>query len=90
MGEAVGVVDAEHTEDAEDVEKAVDTVDTEEAVELKTAMIVSAPIANLTAILQVHAGSANALRREETTMSAFVSSAGCQDTSKLIASNTNT
>jgi hypothetical protein len=58
------------------VEDAVDTVDTVEAVEPETATKVSAAIAKLTAILQMHAESGNALRREETTMSAFVSTAG--------------
>jgi len=91
--EAVGVVDAEDAEDAED---AVHTADTVEAVEPETAMKVSAPIAKLTAILQMHAGSGNAPRREETmeetteeTTSAFASSAGSQDMSKSITSPTN-
>jgi len=86
---AVGMVDVV---DAVDVEDAVDIVDTVEAVELETATKVSAPIAKLTAILQMHAGSGNAPRREETmeeTTSAFVSSAGSQATSKSIASPTN-
>jgi hypothetical protein len=54
-------------------------------------MKVSALIAKLTAILQMHAESANARRREETTemMSAFAASAGSQATSKSIASPTN-
>ena len=78
--EAVGVAD---------VVDAVDAVDMVEAVEPETATKVSAPIAKLTAILQMHAGSGNALRREETTMSAFASSAGSQVTSKSIASPTN-
>jgi len=71
---------------AADSENAVDTM---EAVEPETAATVSAPIAKLTAILQMHAECGNDLRREETTMSIFVSSAGCQETSKLIASPTN-
>ena len=86
MAEAVGVVDAEDAEDA------VHTVDTVEAVEPETAMKVCAPIAKLTAIPQMHAGSGNAPRREETTeetTSAFASSAGSQDTSKSIAPPTN-
>ena len=72
-----------------DAVNTMDTVDTEEAVELETATKVSVPIAKLTAILQMHAESGNALRREETTMSAFVCSAGSQDMSKLIASPSN-
>ena len=84
--EAVGMVDAE---DVVDVEDTVDTVDTEEAVEPETATNLSAPIAKLTAILQMHAESGNALRREETPMRAFVSSPGSQDMSKSIASPTN-
>ena len=80
------MVDAEDVVDAQDT---LDTVDTEEAVEPETATKVSAPIAKLTVILQLHAESGNALRREETAMSAFVSSAGSQDTSKSIASPTN-
>jgi hypothetical protein len=78
--EAVGVVDAE------------DAVDVVEAVEPETATKVSAPIAKLTAILQMHAGSGNAPRTEETTeetTSAFASSAGSQVMSKSIASPTN-
>jgi hypothetical protein len=84
--EAMGVVDVVDAEDA------VDTVDTVEAVEPKTATKVSAPIAKLTAILQMHAESGNALRREKTTeemTSAFASSAGSQAMSKSIASPTN-
>jgi len=83
VAKAVGVVDAEDVVDADD------TVDTEEAVEPETATKVSAPIAELTAILQMQVESGNALRREATPMIAFVSSAGSQDTSKSIASPTN-
>jgi hypothetical protein len=90
VAEAVGVVDAEDAEDA------VHTVDTVEAVQLETGTKVSPPIAKLTAILQMHAGSRNVPRREETTeettketSSSFASSAGFQDTSKSIASPTN-
>jgi hypothetical protein len=78
--EAVGVVDA------------VGAVDAVEAVEAEIVTRVSAPIAKLTAILQMHAESGNALRREETaeeTTSAFATSAGSQVTSKSIASPTN-
>jgi hypothetical protein len=57
-------------------------------VEPETATKVSAPIAKLTAILQMHAESGNTLRREETPMSACVSSAGSQDMSKSIESPT--
>jgi len=80
MAEAVGAVDA------------VDSVGVVEAVEVVEAGIattVSAPIAKLTAILQMHADSEKALRREETTMSVFAASAGFQATSKSIASPTN-
>jgi len=69
---------------------AVDVVD--EAVEPDTAKRVSAPIAKLTAILQMHAGSGNALRREETMeekMSASASSTGNQAISKSIVSPIN-
>jgi len=89
VAEAVGVVDLVNTADVED---AVNIVDTVEAVEPETATKVSAPIAKFTAILQMHAGSGNAPRREEITeetTSAFVSSAGSQATSKSIASATN-
>jgi hypothetical protein len=82
----VDVVDVAETEDA------VDIVDTVEAVEPETATKVSAPVAKFTAILQMHAGSSNAPRREETmeeTTSAFVSSAGSQAMSKSIAFPTN-
>jgi hypothetical protein len=84
--DALGVVNVVDAEDA------VDTVDTVEAVEQETATKVSAPIANLTAILQMHAGSGNALRREKTTEEmtcAFASSVGSQAMSKSIASPTN-
>jgi hypothetical protein len=80
---AVGVVEVVVTADADNA------VDTMEAVEPETPTKVNAPIAKLTAILQMHAESGNALRKEETMMSAFVSSAGSQDTSKSIASPTN-
>ena len=83
VAKAVGVVDPV------DVVDAVDTADTEQAVELEKATKVSAPIAKLTAILQMHAGSAYVHSREETMMSAFVSSVGSQDTSKLIVSPTS-
>ena len=78
--------------DAEDAVDTVETVDAVEAVELETATKVSAPIAKLTATLQMHAGSGIAPRREETTektTSAFASSAGSQVMSKSIASHTN-
>jgi len=70
---AVGAVDAVD---------AVDAVGAVEAVEAKIATRVSAPIAKLTVILPKHAESENALRREETTMSAFASSAGFRAMSK--------
>jgi len=75
--------------EAEDAEDAVDAVDAVEAVEAESATRVSAPIAKLTAILQMHAESGNALRREETTMSTFACSAGSQATWKSTASPTN-
>jgi hypothetical protein len=84
--EAVGLVDLL------DAENAVDEVDTVEAADLQTATKVSAPIAKLTAILQMHAGSGNTLRREKTTeemTSASASSVGSQALSKSIASPTN-
>jgi len=80
VAKPVGVADAEDTEN---------TVDTVEAVEPETATKVSAPIAKLTAILQMHAESGNVLSRKKTTMSAFVSTAGSHDTSKSIVSHTN-
>jgi len=54
--EAVGALDVVEAVDM------VDGVDTEEAVEPETATKVSAPIAKLTAILQMHAESGNVLR----------------------------
>jgi hypothetical protein len=78
------------------VEVAVDAVDMEKAVKAEIAMDmgnrVSAPIAKLTAILQMHAENGNAIRREETAedmMSAFATSTGSQATSKWIASPIN-
>jgi hypothetical protein len=69
--------------------KVMDAVD--EAVEPETATKVSAPIAKLTPILQMHAENTNMLRREETTatMSAFGSSPGSQAMSKSITSPTS-
>jgi hypothetical protein len=80
VAEAVCAVDSVDT---------VNVVETVEAVEVEIAMRVSAPSAKLTAILQMHAESGNALRREEATMSAFTSSARSQVTSKSIVSPTN-
>ena len=82
---AVAVVDVVDAADAEDP---VNTVDTVEAVEPETATKVSPPIAKFTDILQMHAGSANTLRREGATetMSVSASRAGSQATSKSIAS----
>ena len=74
------------------VAEAVGAVDAVEAVEVEIITRVSAPIAKLTAILQMHAESRNALRREETaeeTTSSFANSVGSQVTSKSIASPTN-
>jgi hypothetical protein len=65
------------------------TVDTVEAVEPQIATKVSVPSAKLTTLLQMHTDSGNTLRREETTISAFASSAGFQATSTWIASPTN-
>jgi hypothetical protein len=82
VGVGVGMVNAVDT---------VDAVNTVEMVDPETAMKVSAYIAKLTAILQMHAESANARWRKETTemMSAFASSAGSQAMLKSIASPTN-
>ena len=68
--------------------EAVAAVAAVEVVEAEIATRVSAPIAKLTAILQMQEESENALRRKETMMSAFASSAGSQATSKSIASPT--
>ena len=75
--------DAVDVVDAVDAADAVDAVDTEKAVKAEIATDmgnrVSAPIAKLTAILQMHAENGNALKREEIaeeTMRAFVTSAG--------------
>jgi hypothetical protein len=98
VAEGVGVVDAEaavdaedavYAEDAVDGEDTKDTVDMDEAVEPEAATKVSAPIAKLTAILQMYAESGNALRRKETPISTFGPSAGSQDPSKSIASHTH-
>jgi len=72
-------------------EDAVDVVNTVETVDWETATTVSALIAKLTAILQMHAESANAPRREETTeiMNTFASNAVSQATPKLVAYPTN-
>jgi len=89
VAEAVGAADAVGAVDAVET---LETVEAVEAVESEIFMRVSAPIAKLTAILQMHAESGNALRREETaeeTTSAFATSAGSQVTSKSIASPTN-
>jgi len=60
VAEATGMVDME---DAVAIVDTVHTVDTMEAVEPKTAKKVNEPSAKLTAILQMHAESRNALRR---------------------------
>ena len=74
---------------AEDSEDTVDAVDTVEVMEAKITTRVSAPTARFPAILQMHAESRNALRREETAeetaeemTSAFATSAGSQATAK--------
>ena len=75
--------------DAVEAVDAVDAVDTVDMVDAEIAMKVSAPIAKLTARIQMHAESGNVLRREETTMSAFASSVGSHTMAKSIASPTN-
>lgn len=57
MSEPVGMVDLENMVDT------VDTVDMVEAGEPEAATVVTAPIANWTAILQMLAESGNVLRR---------------------------
>ena len=78
---AVGVVFVMVAADAAD---SVGIVDTMEPVEPETGTKVSAAVAKLPAILQMHAERKNALRRKETTMSAFDSCVGSQHTSKSI------
>jgi hypothetical protein len=87
VAEAVSMAEVVH---------AVHELDMVEAVEPETATKVGAPIANLTAMLPMHTGSGNALRREKTTeetteetTNAFASSAGSQVMAKSIASPTN-
>ena len=92
MAEAMGAADAVAVVDAVERLEMVETVEPVEPVEAEIVTRVSAPIANMTAILQMHAEHGNALRREETaeeTTSAFATSAGSQVTSKSIASPTN-
>jgi len=84
--DAVGAAEVMEAVEAVEVVKAVEAM---EAVEAEIATRVSTPIANLIVILQMHAESKNTPRRENTTMSAFASSAGFQATSKSIASLTN-
>jgi hypothetical protein len=70
----------------------VDMVEVVEAVEVETATRVSAPIAKLTVIPQMHAEEGNVLRRKitaEERTSAYVTSVGYQAMSKLIVSPTN-
>jgi len=95
MVAAVAEAEAEvlGSDDAEDTVGAVHVV---ELVEATITTRVSAPTAKLTAILQMHAETRNALRREQTaektaeeTTSACATSAGSQATSKSIASPTN-
>jgi len=81
---------------AEDVVDAVDTVDAEKAVKAQIATEignrVSAPMAKLSAIPQMHAGNENTLQREKTAeevMSAFATSADSQTISKSIVSPRN-
>jgi hypothetical protein len=61
------------------------TVYTVEAVDLEKATNLGAPIAQLTAIRQMHEESGNTLRREETTMYTMVSSVGSQVMSNSFA-----
>jgi len=89
VAEAVGRVDILAGVDKVDTVDTMDMVDMEEAADTETVMKVGAPIAKMTAILQMHAESSNALRREETTMRAFVSSVRSQDMSMSIPSPTN-
>jgi len=86
---AVGAADVVRALDAVQI---LETVEAVGAVEAEIVTRVSAPIAKLTAILQMHAESGDALRRQETaeeTTSAFATSAGSQVTLKSIASPTN-
>jgi ribosome-binding ATPase YchF (GTP1/OBG family) len=85
----VHAVDAVAAVDVVDTVDTVDAVHAVHAVEPETATKVSALIAKFTAILQMQAENTNTLRREETTMSAFASSAGSDAMSRLIASPTN-
>jgi hypothetical protein len=100
VAEAMRSEVAEHTVEAVEVVEPEDAVDALEVVAAEITTRVSAPIAKLTAILQMHTESGNALRREETaektveetaeeTTSAFATSAGSQAMSKSIASSTN-
>jgi len=80
MAAIVAKTKAESMVDAVNAVNVVDAVNAVKA-EIATAMgnRVSAPIAKLTAILQMHAENRNTLRREETAeeaMSAFGTSAG--------------
>ena len=84
--------EAEDVVDVVDVVDAVGAVEAVEAVEAEIATRVSAPIAKLTIIPQMHAENGNALRREitaEERTSAFATSAGFQATSKSIVPPTN-
>jgi hypothetical protein len=82
----VNAVDAVDSVDAVDM---VDAVHAVHVVEPETATKVSALIAKFTAILQMQAENTNTLRREETTVSAFASSAGSEAMSRSITSPTN-
>jgi len=85
VAEAIGALD---DLDAVETVEAVEAVEAVEDRNLDIATKVSALIAKLTAILQMHSESGEALRREETTMSTSAFCVGFQETSKSITSLT--
>jgi UDP-N-acetylglucosamine:LPS N-acetylglucosamine transferase len=89
VDKAVGMVDKVDAVDTVDVMEAVKAVEAVEVVDAAIATGVCAPIAQLIIILQIHAESDDKLRREETTISVFASSAGSQAMLKSITSPSN-
>jgi hypothetical protein len=67
----------------------VDPMDAVDRMEIETAPNVSAPIANLTTILQLHEENRNALGREDTIMSPFATNVDCSATSSGVVSPTS-
>jgi hypothetical protein len=70
------------------VVEAVDSVDVLDMMELETAPNVSAPIANLKAILEMYEENGNTIRQEDTMISPFACSVDSLSRSSSVALST--